>query len=214
MQGEFFFRNNAGAQRRESFSGYLKNEAATEEAWRDRWLRTGDVVLRDAVGMFYFADRKKNIIRRSRENIAAAEVEAYLIAHEAATQAAVIVVPDDLREEKVMACTVPSGTAEAGEALARELSSWCRERMSYSNAPGWFLFVDRLPTGSTQKFVKIKMFAEGGRAHIRRQHIVPATRRRQPPSAPTRTRCRPGTRFRRRVAHLRSPNSRRRAGSA
>lgn len=161
VQGEFVVRNSADAPRKGFFSGYLKNEAATEEAWRGGWFRTGDVVVRDATGMFTFADRKKNIIRRSGENIAAAEVEACLVAHEAVAQAAVIAVPDELREEEVMACIVPSGTIVAGEDLARELSAWCRERMSYFKAPGWFLFVDLLPTGSSQKFVKIKMFPEG-----------------------------------------------------
>ena len=161
VQGEFVVRNSAEAPRKGFFSGYLKNEAATEEAWRGDWFRTGDVVVRDETGMFYFADRKKNIIRRSGENIAAAEVEACLVAHDAVAQAAVIAVPDELREEEVMACIVPSGAAVAGEALARELSAWCRARMSYFKAPGWFLFVQQLPTGSSQKFVKIRLFPEG-----------------------------------------------------
>ena len=46
--------------------------AATELAWRDGWFHTGDTVWRGADGMLHFVDRKKNIIRRSAENIAAA----------------------------------------------------------------------------------------------------------------------------------------------
>ena len=67
--------------------------------------------------MLYFVDRKKNIIRRSGENIAAAEVEATLQAHEAVAQVAVLAVPDELREEEVMACVVPMAgvTADASE---------------------------------------------------------------------------------------------------
>src|SRR5437016_795122 len=58
------------------FSGYLANDEATAEAWRGEWFHTGDVVRQAADGMLVFVDRKKNIIRRSGENIAAAEVDA------------------------------------------------------------------------------------------------------------------------------------------
>src|SRR5690606_32085425 len=68
--------------RRGFFAGYLKNDAATEEAWKGGWFHTGDTVRQDESGLLYFVDRKKNIIRRSGENIAAAEVEAVLQAHD------------------------------------------------------------------------------------------------------------------------------------
>ncbi len=159
--GELVVRHSAEAPRKGFFSGYLKNEQATEEAWRGGWFHTGDAAVRDASGMFFFTDRKKNIIRRSGENIAAAEVEACLVAHAKVRQAAVIAVPDEVREEEVMACIVPNDLDDAGETLARELMEWCRARLAYFKAPGWYLFVERLATGSSQKFVKIKMFPPG-----------------------------------------------------
>jgi non-ribosomal peptide synthetase component E (peptide arylation enzyme) len=100
--------------------------------------------------MFYFTDRMKNIIRRSGENIAAAEMEACLVAHEKVQQAAVIAVPDELREEEVTACIVPQTPTDAGEALARELTEWCRARLAYFKSPAWYLFTNELPTGSSQ----------------------------------------------------------------
>ena len=63
------------------FAGYLKNAEATEEAWRGGWFHTGDVVRQMPDDMLVFVDRKKNIVRRAGENIAAAEVEACLQAH-------------------------------------------------------------------------------------------------------------------------------------
>ena len=63
-------------------------------------------VWRGADGMLHFVDRKKNIIRRSGENIAAAEVEAVLLTHPDVQQAAVMAVKDELREEEVFACVV------------------------------------------------------------------------------------------------------------
>jgi crotonobetaine/carnitine-CoA ligase len=143
------------------FSGYLKNDAATAEAWRGGWFHTGDVVRRRGDGMLIFVDRKKNIIRRSGENIAAAEVEAALQAHEAVAQVAVVAVPDELREEEVMACVVPMPGAEAGPALAERLADFCLERLAYFKAPGWVLFVESLPTTGTQKVQKAQLFPRG-----------------------------------------------------
>src|SRR6185503_15035723 len=113
------------------FAGYLKNPEATAEAWRGEWFHTGDVVRQSADGMLYFVDRKKNIIRRAGENVAAAEVEAVLQAHEAVAQVAVLAVPDEFREEEVMACVVPMPGSAAGRALAERLADHCLERLAY-----------------------------------------------------------------------------------
>ena len=143
------------------FAGYLKNAEATAEAWRGGWFHTGDIVRQSSDGMLYFVDRKKNIIRRSGENIAAAEVEATLQAHEAVAQVAVLAVPDELREEEVMACVVPMAGVTADAALAARLFDWCMERLAYFKAPGWVLFVPSLPTTGTQKVQKTQIFPRG-----------------------------------------------------
>jgi acyl-CoA synthetase (AMP-forming)/AMP-acid ligase II len=140
------------------FSGYLKNREATAEAWRGGWFHTGDVVRQAPDRMLYFVDRKKNIIRRSGENIAAAEVEAVLQAHDAVAQVAVIAVPDELREEEVMACVVAMPGVAGTPALADRLVDWCLERIAYFKAPGWVLFVEGLPTTGTQKVQKTQIF--------------------------------------------------------
>src|SRR5215831_13197314 len=143
------------------FSGYLKNVEATEDAWRGGWFHTGDVVRQMPDDLLVFVDRKKNIIRRSGENIAAAEVEACLLTHEAVAQAAVLAVPDELREEEVMACVVPMPGVSADRDLARQLQAWCLEQLAYFKAPGWVLFIERLPTTGTQKVQKTQIFPKG-----------------------------------------------------
>jgi crotonobetaine/carnitine-CoA ligase len=158
-EGELVVRHSAEAPRHGFFSGYLKNAAATEEAWRGGWFHTGDVVRRDASGMLIFVDRKKHIIRRSGENIAAAEVEAVLQAHEAVAQVAVLPVPDEVREQEVLACIVPMAGVAPGPALAEALFDHCHARLAYFKAPGWVLFLDRLPTTGTQKVQKTQIFA-------------------------------------------------------
>lgn len=161
QEGELLVRHSAATPRYGFFSGYLKNDKATEESWAGGWFHTGDVVRQGDDGMLYFVDRKKNIIRRSGENIAAAEIEACLQAHPDVAQVAVLAAPDEIREEEVMACIVPMAGQAAGEALANRLFDWCFDRMAYFKAPGWILFVDSLPTTGTQKVQKTQIFRPG-----------------------------------------------------
>ena len=158
VPGELTLRMTGEDPRRGLFSGYLTDTAATEEAWRDGRFHTGDVVTQAADGMLCFVDRKKNIIRRSGENIAAAEVEAVLQSDERVAQAAVIAVPDELRQEEVMACIVPAPGGSTDRNAAEALQDMCLERLAYYKAPGHLLFLDTLPVTSTQKVQKVKLF--------------------------------------------------------
>jgi acyl-coenzyme A synthetase/AMP-(fatty) acid ligase len=149
---------HAGADpRRGFFSGYLKDEAATAEAWRDGWFHTGDCVRRGEDGSLHFVDRRKNIIRRAGENIAALEVEAALAGHEAVAQVAVIAAPDSVRDEEVMACVVLKPGATASRETALSIQDWCLERLAYFKAPGHVAFLSELPVTSTNKVQKARL---------------------------------------------------------
>ena len=158
--GEMLIRHSAATPRRGFFSGYLDDEAATEAAWRGGWFHTGDTVYRALGGMLHFVDRKKNIIRRSGENIAAAEIEAMLLTHPDVQQAAVMAVKDELREEEVLACVVLKRPMQAADA-ADALFQYCYERLAYYKAPGWLHVVDSLPTTGTQKIQKHTIYPGG-----------------------------------------------------
>jgi crotonobetaine/carnitine-CoA ligase len=156
--GEMLVRHSQATPRRGCFSGYLKDESATETAWRGGWFHTGDIVWRAPDGMLHFVDRKKNIIRRSGENIAAAEIEAVMLTHPNVQQVAVMAVKDELREEEVLACVVlkhPLPSKDAVEALFQQ----CYERLAYYKAPGWIHIVESLPTTGTQKIQKHTIYA-------------------------------------------------------
>lgn len=149
VQGELLVRHAGDDPKRGFFAGYFKNPEATAEAWEGGWFHTGDIVRRDADGTFFFVDRKKNVIRRSGENIASVEVESVLARHPGIASVAVAAVPDDLRGDEVFACIVPE--AEADAALARQIVAWCLEQLAYYKAPGYVAFVDTLPVTATQK---------------------------------------------------------------
>ena len=105
-------------------------------------------------GQYHFVDRRKNIIRRSGENIAALEVEAALLDHPAVRQIAVLAAPDDLREEEVLACIVLQGESVANRETAVSIQDWSLARLAYFKAPGYVAFVDALPTTATNKVQK------------------------------------------------------------
>lgn len=163
--GELLVRHSATTPRKDAFSGYLHDEAATEESWRGGWFHTGDIVIRDPDGLMHFQERRKNIIRRSGENIAAAEVEAALQSHPAVSQAAVLAVKDEVREEEVMACVVLKtghGTSlDVNDPLVRSLFDHCNQLLSYFKTPGWLWFTHEIPTTGTQKVQKHQLFAAG-----------------------------------------------------
>jgi acyl-coenzyme A synthetase/AMP-(fatty) acid ligase len=147
--GEMLVRQAGPDPRRGFFSGYLKDPEATAAGWAGGWWHTGDVVTRWKDGTLHFVDRRKNVIRRSGENISALEVEETLRAHPLVAQVAVTGVPDETRGEEVMACIVPS--LSAGSEEARRIFDWAFERTAYYKCPGWIAFVDLLPTTATQK---------------------------------------------------------------
>jgi acyl-CoA synthetase (AMP-forming)/AMP-acid ligase II len=179
--GELVVRHSAQTPRRGAFSGYLKDEAATQAAWRGGWFHTGDVVWQGKDGVLHFVDRKKNIIRRSGENIAAAEVEALLLTHPNVQQVAVMAVKDEVREEEVMACVVLKRAMPADTAAAA-LFEFCNERLAYYKAPGFIHILDSLPTTGTQKIQKHSIFA--GDADPRTLPGVQDMRARKKPSRP------------------------------
>ncbi|MCC6006555.1 MAG: AMP-binding protein, partial [Rhodobacteraceae bacterium] len=152
------------------FDGYLKNPEATAEVWRDGWFHTGDVVARDATGQLHFVDRKKNIIRRSGENIAAVEVETVLNRHPAVAQAAAAPLACDIRGEEVAVLIRPASPG-ADAATAREIAQWALAEVAYYKVPGWVGFVEALPLTGTAKIQRgelrklVAAEAEAGRLH-------------------------------------------------
>ncbi|MEO1104808.1 MAG: AMP-binding protein, partial [Pseudomonadota bacterium] len=145
--GELLVRRAGPDPRFGFFSGYHKDAAATEAAWEGGWFHTGDIVRREGAD-FIFVDRKKNVIRRSGENIAAVEVEAELGAHADVSAAGITAVADPLRGEEVFACVV---SARRDEGFARELVGWALDEIAYYKVPGYVAFVDALPVTATQK---------------------------------------------------------------
>jgi acyl-CoA synthetase (AMP-forming)/AMP-acid ligase II len=152
--GELLVRSAGADPRRYFFSGYLKDDEATREAWADGWFHTGDLVRRDAEGNFFFVDRKKNVIRRSGENISAVEVESVLNQHPAVKASAVAATPDAVRGDEVLACIVlreGAGDAAQRAQIAASIVDHALAQLAYYKAPGYVAFVEALPLTPSQK---------------------------------------------------------------
>jgi acyl-CoA synthetase (AMP-forming)/AMP-acid ligase II len=149
--GELLVRRAGPDPRRGYFSGYLKDPDATAEGWAGGWWHSGDLVRRDAEGRLFFVDRKKNIIRRSGENIAAIEVEAVLLRHPGVKAAAVTAVPDPIRGDEVFAILIPQEQQADPVGFARDVVGWCLTQLAYYKPPGYVALAEALPLTGTNK---------------------------------------------------------------
>ena len=133
-------------------AGYWQHDDWTVRAWRNLWYHTGDMLMRDEEGNFYFVDRTKDAIRRRGENISSMEVEFEVNAHPDVLECAVIPIDSDETEQEVMVVVVPrSGRTLDSEKLIRFLEP----RMAYFMVPRYIDVVEALlktPTGKIQKY--------------------------------------------------------------
>ncbi len=137
------------------FRGYLNRPDATAEALRAGWYHTGDLVRQDERGFVYFLGRKKDIVRRSGENIAAAEVEAVLRLLPSVKDSAVIPVPDEIRGEEVKAYVLLVDGATPGDLPPEEIVRHCEARLAAFKVPRYIEYrtgdFPRTPSMKVQK---------------------------------------------------------------
>jgi crotonobetaine/carnitine-CoA ligase len=159
--GEMVLRGSNVDSRRQGFMfGYYKDPVATEKVWKNGWFHTGDYVKRDAEGRYYFVDRKKDIVRRSGENISASEVEGVIHQHQAIMDVAVIPVPDPIREQEVKAYVVLKEGYSMDTVPISDLIAWVVDRLAYYKVPRYWEFRDSLPVTQTGKIQKQKLKGE------------------------------------------------------
>jgi len=131
--------------------GYFEDPQATAQLLRDGWLHTGDVGQLDEDGYFYFLERQKDMIKRSGFNVAAAEVERVLLSHPSVREAAVVGIPDDMREEAIVAFVVAAGGATPD---AEQLRSHCAGQLAPYKVPEHVAMLDAMPENFLGKVEK------------------------------------------------------------
>jgi crotonobetaine/carnitine-CoA ligase len=146
--GELIVRGTPGVS---LMKGYFKNPEATAQTLREGWLWSGDQAWRDADGYFFFVDRKKDMLKPAGENVSASEVEETLRQHPAVFDAAVVGVPDPVRDQAIKAYVI---LGDAASATAEELIAWCRSRLSPFKVPEVVEFRTSFPRTSVGKIQK------------------------------------------------------------
>jgi crotonobetaine/carnitine-CoA ligase len=131
--------------------GYLLDPETTHAAFETHWLRTGDIVRRETGGNFTFVSRKKEVLRRRGENVAAGEIEAALLAHGTLLEAAVIGVPSSLGEDEIVAFVVPKAKAAIDPEVLR---AFVRERLADYKVPSRIHVRESLPRTATERVAK------------------------------------------------------------
>ncbi|MYN11576.1 AMP-binding protein [Pusillimonas sp. TS35] len=141
----------SGIRGRTLMLGYLNDETATKETLKNGWLHTGDLGYFDEAGNLFFFGRKKEIIKRSGENISAAEVEEALMMHPSVRDVAVIGIPDPVRDQAVMACIVTRNDTSITQA---DITEHCQKYLAYFKVPTYIKFFDELPRNASGKVLK------------------------------------------------------------
>ena len=129
-------------------------EKSAESTNRYGWTTLGDVGWLDEEGYLYLTDRKSFMIISGGVNIYPQEIENLLVTHPKVADVAVVGAPDEEMGEKVVAVVQPQDWADAGDALANELLSWLKPRLSGVKTPRRIDFMRELPRHPTGKLYK------------------------------------------------------------
>lgn len=141
------------------FLGYWRNEAATRDKFRGRYLLTGDLGQRDSEGFFRFVGRNDDVITSAGYRIGPASIEDCLLRHPAVCMAAVVGAPDPERTEIVLAFVVLNAGFEAGDDLVRDIQQHVKTRLAAHEYPREIRFVESLPLTATGKVIRKELRA-------------------------------------------------------
>ena len=134
------------------FEGYYKSPDKTAEAIdAEGWLHTGDIATMDRKGRVSYQGRVKDMLKVGGENVAAVEIESYIISHPAVQLVQVVGVPDNKLSEVAAAFI----QLEPGNnCTEQEIIDYCRGKIASFKIPHHIRFVEKWPMSATkiQKF--------------------------------------------------------------
>ncbi len=136
------------------FYGYMnQQEIEEEELFVDgKWFRTGDIMMMDPkTRMYYFKDRKKDIVKTGGENVYALEVERAIQEHPQIRDCAVIGVPDERFGEGIAAAVVLQDDRELD---IKEFIEFCKSKLPSFKKPRYLAILDALPVNDIGKTAK------------------------------------------------------------
>lgn len=134
--------------------GYYKNTAQYEACFRDGYFLTGDLGYVDEQGVFYYVDRKKDLIIKGGVNIVPSQIDEILLLHEGVEDAATIGKPDMFLGETIKSFVI---LKNARSIDVEELKAHCRKLLGDFKIPSEIEFVQELPKGPSGKVLRRKL---------------------------------------------------------
>jgi len=156
--------------------GYLNRPAPNQDAIApDGWLATGDLVQADEDGFLYFQGRKKDVIRRSGQNISPAEVENVIRKHPGIADVAVLGVSDAVRGEELKAYVVLKDGETEQSVPPTQIVSLCSRELAAYKVPRFIAYWSRpFPRTPSMRVQKDILRAAGGGSSVwDREKTVP-----------------------------------------
>ena len=133
-------------------NGYFRDDSATQAGFTaDGWFRTGDMGTVREDGHLRFLGRYKDMLKIGGENVAPAEIEAFLLSHPAVLEAAVVGRRDDRLGEVAVAFVRPRPGKTVG---GGELIGFCQGKIASFKIPREVRFIEELPMTPTGKVRK------------------------------------------------------------
>jgi acyl-CoA synthetase (AMP-forming)/AMP-acid ligase II len=147
--GEIFYRTPM------LFKEYWKEPEKSKDAFLGEWSSAGDMGRRDEEGYYYLVDRKANMIITGGENVFPSEVENIVGAHPAVKDIAVIGIPDEKWGETIKAIIILKDGCEAGDALAKEILDFTKDKIAGYKRPKSIDFIkdEEMPRTGTGKIL-------------------------------------------------------------
>jgi len=134
--------------------GYWNKEEATEKAFKDGFLLTGDIGKFDDDGYLYWLGRLKEMIKVSGHSVFPEEVEALMNQHPDVVETGVIPKKHEKKGEVVKAFVVLK-PEKKGLVKEEELIVWAKKNMAPHKAPVHIEFRDELPKSGVKLLRKI-----------------------------------------------------------
>jgi len=127
--------------------GYWQQAAKTRQAFRGEWYVSGDMIVRDAGGVFRYCGRGDDMLKVKGKWLAPEEVETCLLGHPAVREAAVLGAVNAEGLVRPVAWVIPETASppEAGGDLEQELRAFLGDRLASYKVPARLTFVADFP---------------------------------------------------------------------
>ena len=140
----------------------------------DGWLRTGDLAIRNRLGLIRLVGRAKDVIKSGGYSVYVRELEEAILSHPAIARAIAFGLPHKEKGEIPAAAVELQPGARAEES---DLLEWCRDRLAAYKAPRriWILDAGGLPQNHNGKYLR-RVLVERFSSEITSSTIPVATR--------------------------------------